>query len=164
MAERDELAALEDELRGTLDADVRSIAEELEEKGWETHVLEPEAIHVQAPGSDLGQGFEIVVPEPSIEPVFELVTAGEVEFDGSEVYGVREGTSRLLVVVVLASDREIAVVSPLAFGPDGAEVVEGTAEAGQIRTLFRSPDGRTLVITHDDPTIFQPDEDVEGPA
>lgn len=188
MDAHDELEAVDDGSWAELLEDARALAAEYEEAGWEATTLHPTrvAIHLgasEAAGDDAsavvdgrGHGIEVAVPADELDGPYGRVADRELRFDGSEVYAAREGDLVLLVVVLVASEAELALAIPMAYGPRGErllDAIEGADGAGadadadeddagpgtptgELRTVVRDEEGRSLLFAHDDPSIFRP--------
>lgn len=184
MDAHDELGAVDDDSWAELLEDARALAAEYEEGGWEATTLRPTRVAVHlgeeegdgdgaAAGVDgRGRGIEVVVPAEELDGPYGRVADRELRFDGSEVYAAREDDLVLLVVVLVASEAELALAIPMAYGPRGErllDAIEGAAGAGaddgdaesgtatgELRTVVRDEEGRSLLFAHDDPSIFRP--------
>lgn len=181
MDAHDELEAVDDGSWAELLEDARALAAEYEEAGWEATTLQPMRVTIHLGGREpegddaaagvdgRGRGIEVAVPADELDGPYGRVADRELRFDGSEVYAAREGDLVLLVVVLVASEAELALSIPMAYGPRGErllDAVEGADEndgdagpgtpTGELRTVVRDEEGRSLLFAHDDPSIFRP--------
>ena len=142
-----------------LSGDVEAITGEYDERGYETHALHPGDVTLLTGESGDREGLDVLLPGSEFETVFDLVDRG-VAFDSSEVYSAREGSTVLLVIVLVDEREEVALVFPAYYGwKEGRDVLSRARERGRLHTYLRRLDGDTVTFTHDDPSIFEPPEE-----
>jgi hypothetical protein len=140
-----------DERWGELLADAEATAAEYREAGWETLVVRPGDV---TPLDGEPFGLDVLAPGDEFEALEALVD--DVAFDTSHVYRADEGGVRFVIVAVVASDDEVAVVVPAFFDLGRVRGLEQRArEEGVMYTHVRplSDDAR-VTFTHDDPGPF----------
>ncbi|WP_439028372.1 DUF7529 family protein [Haloarchaeobius sp. DT45] len=168
--------------RDELYADAAAIAAEYREAGWTAHALEPTTVRPLSGGgdgaeggvsdeaTDPGLGFEVVVSAAQFDPVEAAVAAEDATFDASEVYTRLVDDLALLVVAVVDSATETAVVFPLYYAVETARTTLVAArDRGELLTHLRPGDVDTdgdeadetsqnvVTFAHDAPSLFVPE-------
>lgn len=132
-------------------ADAEATASEYRQRGWETLLVTSGDVTPLA-GSPFG--LDVLAPGDEYETLQTLVE--DATFDTSHVYRTEEGGVRFLIVVVEASDDEIAVIVPAFLDIACSDGLEARAtDEGVMYTHVRplSDDSR-VTFTHESPELF----------
>ncbi|WP_435061995.1 DUF7529 family protein [Halobaculum sp. EA56] len=153
-------------------ADMEATAEEYREAGWEVTELHPGDVTPLPNVGTVGAGvevdrlgFDVLLPGDEFETVRALVEESEAAFDGYDAYRAQESDVVFLVVAMKAESAGRAVVFPLYYAEGQADpMLEGAAEAGELRTYLRPlDDSERVVFTQRDPDALFPEGwDAEG--
>ena len=139
-----------------LSGDVEAIVAEYDERSFEAHALHPGDVTLLTGESGDREGLDVLLPGSEFETVFDLVDRG-VTFDSSEVYSAREGSTVLLVLVLVDEREEVVLAYPAYYDLEtGREVLSRARERGRFHSYLRRLSGDTVTFTHDDPSIFEP--------
>lgn len=148
-------AALEDHWDDVI-ADMRTTAEEYEERGWDTDWTRPGDVTIvtdEAYGEDTAV-FTVTVPDSGYEAA-EAFVDGEYDITGTEVFRAATDQAVFLVVALLDEEAEQAFLFPMYYS-----LLEWTPTYGEgtVYTRIRKIDGSYWEIGHDDPELFTPPE------
>ncbi|WP_049939438.1 DUF7529 family protein [Natronomonas pharaonis] len=135
----------------TLREDATATAAEYDADGWTVHRVETGEV---TPLSGTPFGLDVLVPGDDFERASELVEAAS--FDTSHVYRAEERGVRFLIIVVEASDDEVAVVVPAYLSASDTEALaERAREEGVMYTHLRPlSDEARVTFSHEDPELF----------
>jgi hypothetical protein len=132
-------------------ADARATAAEYRDRGWDVLL-----IHT-ADATVVDAELDVLAPDNEYDDLTEL--ADEGAFDSSRAFVADEGGIRFLLIVVEATDDEIAVAIPAYFPiADEPQLRDRGRETGTLSTRVRALGAESHVtFTHEDPAIFFPE-------
>lgn len=139
-----------------LQQDIERLSDEYESEGWSTIQIPIGDVTPLGSNSDRPAVLEIVVPSDTLGEIERVV--GEDEVDRFDVYQQNIDSDVLLVVVLLNSTAETALMYPVFYQVMEARPMLDKADAeGTIWTRFRNlEDDDEVVIEHDSPNLFMP--------
>ncbi|MFC7057295.1 DUF7529 family protein [Halovenus salina] len=140
--------------------DTAVIADEYEEKGWETLTLTPGDVTPRY-DSEKPDGLSVLVPDPEYDRLSELTDTGT--FDNVEVYRNTGGPMVFVLVVEENTADETAVLIPAYYNAVAhSEFVETVESLGEMPIHVRALGGETAIrFVHDAVSLFTPDEESE---
>lgn len=138
--------------------DMAATADEYREKGWDALEIHPGDVQVRA-GDVERTGFELLAPDNEFDPLSEAVDAGD-GFDSANVYRANPSGTVYAVVALEDESIETALLFPVYYAPgQHQDLVEMVRSEGEVRTHVRPLDDRRIfTFTHDDPSLFLPDD------
>jgi hypothetical protein len=142
-------------------ADMRAMAEDRREEGYETHAIPAGDTAPVAPGQGPRDywGLSYLVPGNETETLETFLDIGAFEETG--VYQVVDSGSVFMVTECIDHELELVLYVAGSFWmKDAPELVKAATDRGTMYSQFREIDGTHLGgIEHDDPAAFFPNPD-----
>lgn len=138
--------------------DMEATASEYERDGWETLLLHPGDVAVLNGADGAGPGLDVVVPDPEFRDLVAAID-GDVEVEAVDVYRASVASTTFLVIV-LEYTGELAVFVPVYYRTAGPKIETALRRAhddGEFVTRLRRLAGESVIISHEDPSLFAPD-------
>ncbi|WP_254522616.1 DUF7529 family protein [Natrinema caseinilyticum] len=153
-------------LWGDLLEDARDIAAEYRDDGWNAVVLEPTG--VSPVESDERIGLDVTVSDDEYDLVSDRIETGGITISAADVYyrPLADGGSdrRVALAVERDEDEETAIFVPLSYDITEARSVFETALVDEelLIHVLSDPDDGWVSFSHDDPSLFLEESDVQN--
>lgn len=137
--------------------EAEAIGGALEAEDWRVIMVRPGDVQPRSKSTDVF-GLNVVVPSNVFADIHELVEEKGVSFDDAEIYKSVEGGVVFIVISVLDTEEEIAVVIPVWYSvARGVAMLDVAREVGEMRTTIRPLDPtEEITFSHADPELFAP--------
>lgn len=138
--------------------DMAATAEEYRSRGWSVQEIHPGDVSIFTGEADR-TGIELLAPDNEFDPAAEAFDAAG-GFENAQVFRAETEGTVYLVIALEDSANETAVLYPAYYSPGHHdEFVEMIQSEGVVRTHIRPLDQRRiLTFTHEDPSLFLPED------
>lgn len=142
--------------------DMEATEEEYRKKGWETLKVIPGDV-TPLTTSDISDmyGLDVVLPDNEFLELDEIIEERDLEFDEFEVYKANKSGIMFLVVVMMATEDEFALLYPAYYDPARSQgMMKEAIQKGKMKThIRRLKNDKMITFDHEDPSLFLPESE-----
>lgn len=139
--------------------DLEATASEYREDGWDVLTVHPGDVTARPEGDRVG--LDVLVPNDEFDRLQSLL-ADDVAIEGCRVFRGTHGGTVFAVVAMEDRATATAVIYPVYYDAADADAYDLLSRAraeGELRSYLRVLTGEYVEFTHEDPSLFVPDEE-----